>query len=98
MQPVFFKDMLGELCEVGIQGESINPGLISLVLCNGVWFKHALGNITNNLSVCLSTMLLVSFAHEGPRLHDEWGNSSSGEHWAFLHLGNLHFSEGLCGG
>ena len=94
----FLEDKLGEFCEIDIQGESINPGLISLVPCHKAWFEHALSNVTDNVSVHLPTMLLVSFACESPRLHDEWGNFAGSEHQAFLHLGNLHFGKGLCGG
>jgi hypothetical protein len=42
--------------------------------------KHALSNVTDNFSICLLAMLLVTFACECPGLHDEGGDFSRGEH------------------
>jgi hypothetical protein len=65
--------------------------------CHKAWFKHAFSNITDNFTVGLPAMLLVMFACEGPGLHDEGSDFAGGEHWAFFHLRDLDFGDGLGG-
>ena len=74
MTSFFFKDKLGELQEVGIQRVCIDLSLVSLVPCNEPGLEHALSNVTDNFGISLPTVLLVTFACKGPRLHDEWCN------------------------
>ena len=76
----------------------VNLSLVCLVPCDKLGLEHALSDVTDNFSVSLPAVLLVTFACEGPRLHDQWCDFASGEHRAFLHFGDLHFGEGLCGG
>ena len=98
MGPILLEYKLGELSEILVKGKGVNPSLISLVPCHKAWFKHALGDVTDDFGIGLPAMLLVTFACEGPRLHDERGDLPGSEHRALLHLSDLDFSEGLCGG